>query len=293
MSSAQTTTHDVYQQVTNDIICDLEAGHLPWEKPWSGGLAFPRNVDSQNDYQGINVLILWCQQRRKHYPSAQWVTYKQAQGLGAQVKLGEKATSVIYYKTIEVSDATDTGDTETRHIPMLRTHAVFNLDQCEGLEKLIDIENRPTESVSEPVVCAQAESLMQASGAAIHFDGATRAYYDSQGDAIHLPARTQFKDQLGYYGTALHELTHWTGHTSRLGREFTASFGDEKYAKEELVAELGSSFLCAKVGLSYSTQHAAYIESWLKVLRNDKKAIFQAAARAREACEFLTVKLNP
>ena len=290
-TQTETKTRDIYQEVTNDIIRDLEAGTIPWEKPWNGsGFAFPRNADSQNDYHGINVLILWCQQRRKQFSSSQWITYRQAQTLGAQVRRGEKATTIIYYKPLAIEETNNRGEMETRTIPMLRTHSVFNIAQCEGLEKLIEIENRPVDGGSSPEVCERAEGLVKASGATIQFDGGDMAFYDPTADSIHLPKVENFKDQTGYYGTVLHELTHWTGHGTRLAREFPKSLKESARAREELVAELGSSFLCAHAGLSYTTQHAAYIESWLSALKGDKTAIFKAAARAREASEFLLSK---
>lgn len=287
----QVEQQDIYQQITDEIIRDLEAGTVPWEKPWSGGLGFPRNASSSTDYNGINVLILWCKQRRQNFASSQWLTYNQAQSLGGQVKRGEKATRIVYYKALEIEKENDQGENETHKIPMLKTHAVFNLTQCEGLETLLEIETG-IQAKNEIEVCESAESIIKASGAAVRFGTSAMAFYEPKADAIEMPERHQFNDQIGFYATMLHELTHWTGHESRLAREFPKTdAADSVRANEELIAELGSSFLCAKAGLPYTTQHASYIKAWLVALKNDKKAIFKAAARAREASEFLIGKL--
>jgi antirestriction protein ArdC len=288
----QVEQQDIYQQVTDEVIRDLESGTAPWEKPWNGGFSFPRNAASSTDYSGINVLILWCKQRRQNFASSQWLTYNQALSLGGQVKRGEKATRIVYYKTREVEQENEKGVSETQKIPMLKTHAVFNLTQCEGLERVLEEETGVQEK-NEIEVCKNAENLVWASGATIRFGTSAMAFYEPKEDTIQMPERYQFKDQVGFYATMLHELTHWTGHESRLDREFPKTdAADSVRANEELIAELGSSFLCAKAGLPYTTQHAAYIKTWLVALKNDKKAIFRVAARAREASEFLLGKLT-
>ena len=169
---------------------------------------------------------------------------------------------------------------------MLKVHSVFNLTQIEGLESLLEIE-LGTAQRSEPEICEEAERVLQSSDAKLSFDGGPMAFYDIQDDSIHMPEKAMFNDQLGYYATMLHELTHWTGAESRLNRNFQTTKSKSHYAVEELVAELDSSFLCAHVGLKYTAQHASYISEWLKVLREDKGAIFKAAAQARVATEFL------
>ncbi len=284
-----TNRNDIYEQVTNEIIQDLEAGHIPWEKPWNGGLELPQNAVTKTIYNGINILILWSKQRRKQYASAKWLTYKQAQELGGQVKKGEKATSIIYYKQLKIDKESENGESETKMIPMIKSHSVFNISQCEGLEILLNEDEKEGEQKNiEPV--ESAELLVKSSGAKVFHDD-VMAFYSPTTDEIHLPKVSAFKDQVSYYGTLLHELTHWTGHTSRLNRNLKKIPNKMERAEEELIAELGSSFLCAQVGLPYTSQHAAYIESWLKNLRNDKKAIFKAAARAKEAADFLNALL--
>lgn len=280
-----TTKDEIYAQVTEQIIADLEAGTVPWEQPWSGGFSLPRNGSTQNFYSGINILILWMRQKKAGFVSSQWMTFNQAKALGGSVKKGEKATRILFYSPLKIEEKNGTGELEEKTIPMLKVHSVFNLTQIEGLESLIEIERGVTKK-SEPEICEEAEKILQASGAELSFDGGALAFYNVKTDSIHMPDKAMFKDQLGFYSTLLHELTHWTGAATRLNRELQTK-GTAHYAAEELVAELGSSFLCAHVGLKYTAQHASYIESWLKVLREDKTAIFKAAAQARIATEFL------
>lgn len=287
-----TNRDEIYCQVTDQIIADLESGHIPWERPWSGGLMFPQNASTQTIYNGINILILWMRQRKAGFQSSQWLTFNQARGLGASIKKGEKATRIIYYQPLLIKEKNDQGETDSKSIPMLKTHSVFNICQCEGLESLVKIESGLGESLKEPDICEKAEAIFSASGAKLSFDGGSHAFYNVTQDSIHMPQKSAFKNQLGFYGTLLHELTHWTGSESRLNRSLVAARTVSHEAKEELVAELGSSFLCAHMGLEYSSQHAAYIESWLNVLKQDKSAIFKAASQARQATEFLIKNQN-
>ncbi len=280
-----TTRDELYTQVTEQIIADLEAGTIPWEQPWNGGFSLPRNASTQNSYSGINILILWMRQKKAGFTSSQWITFNQAKALGGSVKKGEKATRILFYQPLKVEEKNDAGELEEKTIPMLKTHAVFNLSQVDGLESLQKIEHG-TALRSEPEICKEAETILAKSGAKLSFDGGAMAFYNVNTDSIHMPEKSNFKDQLGYYGTMLHELVHWTGAENRLDRNL-ATKGTTHYAQEELIAELGSSFLCAHVGLKHTTQHASYIESWLKVLREDKAAIFKAASQARVASEFL------
>ena len=281
-----TTRDEIYQQVTEQIMADLEQGVLHWAQPWTGGFGLPRNASTENYYSGINILILWMRQKKAGFQSSQWLTFNQARELGGSVRKGEKATRIIFYSPLKVEEKNAAGELESKTVPMLKTHSVFNLTQIEGLETLLESELGTT-SIPQPEICAEAERILSLSQAKVDFDGGAMAFYDVVSDSIHLPAKSTFNEQLGYYTTLLHELTHWTGTESRLGRSLSAKATPE-YAKEELIAELGSSFLCAHVGLTYTSQHASYIESWLKVLREDMSAIFKAASQARRATEFLT-----
>lgn len=282
---------EIYSQVTDQIIADLEAGTVPWEQPWSGGFSLPRNGSTTNFYSGINILILWMRQKKAGFKSSQWLTFNQAKALGGAVKKGEKATRILFYSPLKVEEKNEAGNVEEKTISMLKVHSVFNLTQIEGLESLAEIE-RGTVLKSEPEICEEAEKVLKNSGAKLSFDGGPMAFYDIKTDSIHMPEKAMFKDQIGFYGTLLHELTHWTGAETRLNRNLESTKAKTQYAVEELVAELGSSFLCAHVGLKYTIQHASYIDSWLKVLREDKGAIFRAASQARVATEFLTKTLH-
>lgn len=265
----------VFARVTEQIIAELEQGVPPWVKPWSThNDPLPRNAVSQRLYRGINTLVL----SMRGYPSNQWLTYRQALSLGGSVRKGEKATPVVFFEMAEVEDEGDV----IAHRPVVRTFPVFNLDQCDGLDVL-------KEPVSDVIVWdpeAKAEQLIERSGAVVVHQGFRACYIPSR-DQIYLPAKHAFETAQGYYSTALHELAHWTGHPSRLHRDLGKRFGTESYAIEELVAELGSAFLCAHCRIDGRLQHASYIDSWLHVLRRDPRAIFTAAAQAQRVADYL------
>jgi len=274
---------DIYQEITNQIISDLEKGTPVWEKPWEGGFGgMPINIFSKSFYSGVNTVILWHRQAELGAESSQWLTFRQAQTLGGHIRKGEKATCVIFYKKITVEDK-ETEEEKT--IPVLKTYSVFNLSQCEGLDRLkkspITKEDRAFQDKE------QAEELIKASGAKITFSAVDRACYQSRKDKILMPTKEQFKTQEGFYATMLHELSHWTGHSSRLDRKLGNRFGSKEYAFEELIAEISASFLCCHLGFRYSTQHSAYVKSWIKVLKEDKTAIFRASSLAQKATEFI------
>lgn len=276
---------DIYREVTDSIINAIEANPgkvvLPWHR--EGIMSIPTNVHSSNHYQGINIVSLWVSAMLHNYEHAYWGTYKQWAEKGAQVRKGEKSSLIIFYKELEIEN----DDGEKDKIPMARASAVFNVAQVDGYD--IDI---PDYGQIDRI--SQVDSFITATGAVIKPGGATAAYSPS-GDYIKMPdegrfvATEQSTRQEGYYSTLLHELTHWTGHKTRLDRDMTSRFGDEGYAMEELVAELGSSFLCAglQIELVPRIDHAQYIAHWLQVLKNDKKAIFIAAAKAQAATKFL------
>jgi len=288
-STKPMTKINVYEQVTNTIIKELEAGRVPWVQPWqSKGMnaALPENVISKKSYSGINILLLWGAVIEAGYSSQQWLTYKQAKGLGGCVKAGEKGTGIVYASSFVPKDerkaaASDGRDEKT--VMFLKKYCVFNVDQCEGL---------PSALYSAPVLlpeCEQipiAETLIQATGATFRIGG-DRAYYDFKNDFVQVPPQPSFRDQINYYRTCFHELGHWTGHPSRLHRDFTGKFATTAYAREELVAELASAFVCATLGIQPTVRHADYIGAWLEVLRNDSRAIFQAASKATKAADYL------
>lgn len=290
---------DVHQQVTDSIISAIEAGAGTWQMPWhrSGeGLNRPLNIDTHNRYRGINVLNLWVAGESRGYSSGLWGTYRQWQNRGCQVRKGEKGATVVFYKELEFDGQNpETGDTETEKRLMARASTVFNAQQVDGYEP------EAVEPVSENPVAPiqQAEAFVAATAAQIRHGG-TRAYYSRATDHIQMPERERFLGSEtssateAYYGTLLHELTHWTGHEERCQRQFGERFGDHAYAMEELVAELGSAFLCADLGIAQEPRadHAAYIDSWLQVLKADKKAIFTAASQASKAADFLAAPLK-
>ena len=270
---------DFYQEVTNKIVAAIEAGTPPWVRPWSVSDQRPKNAATGRLYRGINSLLLGLEAQARGYASGAWLTYRQAAALNAQVRGGEHGTSVVLYKLHEVDDAKAEG--EKKIVPLLRTFTVFNIAQIDDLP---ETPTRPTQPAWDSHL--EADLLLSSSGADIRH-GAPKAYYTTVMDRIHLPVKHAFKDQGAYYATALHELTHWTGHPARCNRNLSGRFGNDSYAIEELIAEMGSAFLCAHCRIDGKLQHAAYLHSWLQVLRADKKAIFTASAKAQQAADFL------
>lgn len=272
---------DLYQSVTDRIIAALEAGTAPWVRPWksdrSGG-SMPHNAVTGRPYHGINVPLLWIAESAMGYASPQWLTHKQADERGGHVRKGEKGTQIVFWRFRQVRDS-ETGD--VRVVPMLRTYYVFNVAQCE------DIELPSRRNVRAPIGPTQIDAYIAATGATITHGG-DRAFYRPSTDSITVPNREQFRTLHDYHGTLLHELTHWTSHADRCARQLGKRFGDQAYAAEELIAEMGSAFLCAHLGVPHeSLQHADYIANWLQVLRNDNRAVFTAAKAAQAACDYI------
>ena len=278
---------DIYQEVTNKIISDLEKGTPVWEKPWERGFAgFPVNVSSKSPYSGINTIILWNRQGDIGADSSQWLTFRQAQTLGGHIKKGEKAIRIIFYKQITVEDE-ETGEEE--EIPVIKPHPIFNLSQCKGLDHLLKTQDKKEQTFQDETT---AEKLIKSSQAKIKFANFSKAFYTPLEDKISMPRKSQFKTKEGFYSTLFHELSHWTGHPSRLNRKINNKFGTKAYAFEELVAEISASFLCCHFGFRYSTQHSAYVKSWVRLLKEDKKAIFKASSLAQKATKFILNKLD-
>lgn len=282
---------DIYARVTGAIIAHLEQGTRPWVKPWDaaqGPLGMPLRHNGIA-YRGVNVLMLWGEALAKGYSAPIWMTFRQAKELGACVRKGEKGSLVVYASRLNRTEEDEiTGEEQERDIPFLKGYTVFNVEQIEGLPS--QYHPVPAEPVDPPVRDARAEAFFKASRAEIRHGG-NRAYYSSASDHIQMPPFETFRDAEYYYATLAHELVHWTMPKHRLDRDFgKKSWGDEGYAMEELVAELGAAFLCSAQALTPDVRedHAAYIESWLKVLRNDKRAIFAAASHAQKAADYLT-----
>jgi antirestriction protein ArdC len=283
---------DIYQRITDKIVHQLESGVRPWMQPWSAGadggrIIRPRRFNGQ-PYNGINVVMLWSAADEKGYHSPTWMTFKQALEFEAHVRKGEQGTLVVYAdKILRTETNTETGEEAERAIPFMKGYTVFNVEQIEGLPAHFYAKPEPK---SEPVArIAHADEFFTATGAQI-VHGGSRAFYAPSDDTIHLPCIDCFHDAESYYATLAHEATHWTRHPSRLNRDLGRKrWGDEGYAMEELVAELGSAFLSADLDLTPGVRddHASYIASWIKVLKNDKCAVFAAVSHAQRAVDFL------
>jgi antirestriction protein ArdC len=280
---------DLYSRVTERVVADLERGVRPWLKPWTGGntrITVPRRHNGI-PYRGINVLILWAEAIDRGYNHSLWMTYRQALELGAHVRHGEHGTTVVYADRIVRKDTDDAGQEVERAIPFLKAYTVFNVAQIENLPAQYVTQPEPQADPVERI--ASAEAFIAATGATIRHGG-DRAYYSPKLDIIQLPVPEAFRDAESYAATTAHELTHWTAHPNRLNRDFGGRrFGDTGYAREELVAELGSAFLCADLGIASapSEDHASYLAHWIAVLKEDKRAIFAAAAHAQKAVDYL------
>lgn len=283
---------DVYTRITNAIIAELEKGERPWFKPWNAEYAarrITRPVRANGiPYRGVNVLSLWLEAETKGYAAPIWMTYRQAGELGGQVRRGERGSLVVYASTVSRTEIdTVTGNETERDIPFLKGYTVFNVGQIDGLPPQCHATVAP---VLDPVQrIARADGFFASTGASIRHGG-DRAYYNASQDFIQMPPFEAFRDAESYYATLAHEATHWTRHATRLERDFGRKrWGDEGYAMEELVAELGSAFLSSDLGLvpDVRPDHAAYIASWVKVLKEDKRAIFTASAHAQRATDFL------
>ena len=283
----------IHEQVTENIIAMLERGTLPWRRPWESsgtGLAVPTNGISKRAYHGINRVILWTSALVDGYPIHVWATYKQIQEAGGQVRKGEKGTRVMLYRPLERNDGNNTTDNaegdsaagDAKPSRIARMFTVFNLAQCDGLAA----PEQPETVTADPIPAAR-EFLANVKATVRH--GGDRAGYMPSPDVILLPAMESFTSAEAYYATSLHEHIHWTGHTSRLNRnEKWAPFRNAAYACEELVAELGAAFLCAELSIKGELEHhASYLQNWLDVLKQDKTALFRAAADASRASEYL------
>lgn len=279
------TRTDIYQTVTDNIIAALEAGVKPWSCPWQrvdGMSGLPSNYATGAAYSGMNIMLLWCSASKQGFSDSRWMTYKQAQAAGGQVRKAEHGTTAIFYTTLEKEN--DAGEVE--QIPMLKTFTVFNVQQIDGLA--LTTETVSPETTFDPL--PQAENLFRKSGANIIEKG-QNAFFIPSTDEVWLPERHLFSDAANFYATGLHELVHWSGGKKRLNREMKGKFGSADYAEEELVAELGSAFLMADLGIEGEVQHESYIASWLKALKNDKRYIFKAASAASKAHRYLMDKL--
>lgn len=287
----ETPRPDLYSRVTNAIIADLERGVRPWTKPWSaehlaGRISRPLRSTGE-PYSGINTVLLWAEAVERGFTAPIWITFRQALALGAHVRKGEHGATVVYANKITRTEAGDDGTDVERQIPFLKAYTVFNVEQVEGLPAHFHAVSAPRLDPVQRI--AHADAFFAATGADVRHGG-NRAYYAQAPDYVQSPPFESFADPESYYATLAHECTHWTKHPTRLDRDFGRKrWGDEGYAREELVAELGAAFLCADLGLELTPRedHAAYLASWLKVLQDDKRFVFTAAAHAQRAADYL------
>ena len=302
-ASETPTRADIYQRVTDQIIAALEAGADRWKMPWhTTGMenaTRPINAISKKPYRGVNTLALWIAASEQGYPSNEWATYKQWQEKGAQVRKGEKSSTVVFWKINDKGEETEgnaesnpsnsdeeTGEAGNRRI-LARGYFVFNASQVDRYTAPALPQIEPT-TVQGNERNAEVDAFFTATGASVQHGG-NRAFYRSGSDHIQMPFFDAFFEPVDYYSTLGHETVHWTSAPTRLDRDLTGRFGSEAYAAEELVAELGAAFLCADLGLTNTPRpdHAAYVSSWLKVLKSDNRAIFTAASKAQQAADYL------
>jgi antirestriction protein ArdC len=267
---------NLYDEVTGRIVSELEAGRFPWVQPWgrpngqgfSAAPGLPRNGLTSRNYSGVNVLILWGAVIENGYPSQSWLTFRQALEAGGNVRKGERGTRVVYADRFtpeaEKERARQTGG-EARAVPFLKRFTVFNVAQCEGLRPGLATDPAP---LPERQVVPIAEAVIAASGVDFRIGG-DKAYYVPSADYVQVPPQPAFHEQINFYRTALHELCHASGHPSRLNRNLRNAFGSKDYAREELIAEMGSAFLCAALGIVPTVRHADYLASWLKLWRGE------------------------
>jgi antirestriction protein ArdC len=280
-----------YDDITSRIIAELQQGRVPWVQPWGTAatkapLAMPRNASTNRTYSGINVLILWGAVIQHGFSGQSWLTFRQALALGGHVRKGERGTTVVYADRFVPDDArrraAETGDAP-RGIPFLKRFTVFNTDQCDDLpDEIATAAPPPPPGTIEPRV----EALIKATGIDVRIGG-NRAFYDASADYVQVPPPAAFFEPINWHRTVLHELGHASGHSSRLNRDLSGSFGSRKYAFEELVAEINAAFCCAALGIVPTVRHADYIGAWLEVLREDNRAIVRAASLASKAADYL------
>lgn len=285
------TRPDLYARVTDLILADLERGVRPWTKPWSaehlaGQVSRPLRHNFQ-PYNGVNVLLLWGEACAKGYSAPVWMTFRQALELGAHARKGEHGLTVVYANAVTRTEEGEGGQHEEHRIPFLKAYSVFNADQIEGLPEPYHAMVGARLDLAQRI--DQAERFFASLEADVRHGGG-QAYYAMGPDHVRMPPFEAICDPRSYYATFAHECVHWTRHPSRLDRDLGRKrWGDEGYAREELVAELGAAFICADLGLALTPRkdHAAYLASWLQALKADKRAIFRAASLAQKAADYL------
>jgi antirestriction protein ArdC len=289
MEEAFMSSFDLYQTVTDQIVTMLEAGVVPWRSPILGRskAGHPKNLNTGKQYRGVNTFLLAFTAYAKGYGSSYWMTYRQAMERGGNVRKGEKSSMVVFWKQYETKDK-QTGDPV--RVPVLRYYNVFNAEQMEGIEIPDAVKYEPLDF--KPIESAEQIAAGYLAGPAVGHDGGQQAFYRPATDTVHMPDRTRFTSPEEYYSTLFHELSHSTGHSSRLDRKLDTSpkpFGSPDYGKEELVAEMSAAFLCSYAGIQPTVigNQAAYLAGWLKQLKSDKKLVVSAAGQAQRSADWI------
>jgi len=290
-AGARRDRSNLYSEITDKIITELEAGRVPWVQPWGTAaakapLGLPKNASTGRTYSGINVLLLWGAVIERGFTGQSWLTFRQALSLGGNVRKGERGTTVVYADRFVPEDekrrARETGE-EAQAIPFLKRFTVFNTDQCENLPEDVATAAPP---VPTGLIEPRVEALIEATGIDFRIGG-DRAFYVPAHDYVQVPPPQAYFEPVNWHRTALHELGHASGALHRLNRDLSGSFGSKKYAFEELIAEINAAFCCASLGIEPTVRHADYIGSWLEVLREDNRAIVRAASQASKATDWL------
>ena len=290
-AGARRDRSNLYSEITDKIITELEAGRVPWVQPWGTAaakapLGLPKNASTGRTYSGINVLLLWGAVIERRFTGQSWLTFRQALSLGGNVRKGERGTTVVYADRFVPEDekrhARETGE-EAQAIPFLKRFTVFNTDQCENLPEDVATAAPP---VPTGLIEPRVEALIEATGIDFRIGG-DRAFYVPAHDYVQVPPPQAYFEPINWHRTALHELGHASGALHRLNRDLSGSFGSKKYAFEELIAEISAAFCCASLGIEPTVRHADYIGSWLEVLREDNRAIVRAASHASKAADWL------
>ena len=276
---------DVYDMVNKRILELMESGEFSWHKPWKGD-GQPCNLETKRPYRGINTWTLGYTE----FSSPYWLTYKQARKFGGHVRKGEKSNTVVFWKPLRnVKVTNDDGDDERKNVLLLKYYRVFNAEQCDGIDHKI-----PVVEVNDNDPLAECEKVWEGYGdkPELVFNNPGRAFYKPSVDTINMPKLEQFDGSEEYYSTLFHESIHSTGHKDRLNRLKPDFFGGQDYSREELVAEMGAAFLCGVTGINNKTEHnsAAYLQSWAKELRNDRRLFVNAAAQAQKASDWILGK---
>jgi antirestriction protein ArdC len=280
---------DLYQDITDKIIAELEAGRMPWVQPWANARApldMPHNASTRSRYSGINIVILWDAVISCGFSTNAFLTFRQALSLGGHVRQGERGTTVVYAKPFTPAEERRRAEREGREaarILMLKRFTVFNTDQCDDLPAEVCASPSP---IPDDFILPAADALIKATGADFRIGG-DQAFYAPGLDFVQVPRPDAYFEPVNWHRTAFHELGHWSGHGSRLNRDLSGTFGSVPYGREELVAEMAGAFVCASMGIEPTVRHADYIGSWLAIIREDNRAIVRAASAASKAADFI------